>query len=98
MRKFLLSLTFAVISLSTYAQDILVRKNGDAENVKVMEVSPTEIKFKKSSNPNGPTFIEKRSDIYSVKYENGEVQTFGTKEEKNHKSRTFSSAYDEVKN
>lgn len=63
-------------SLSLNAQDILVKKSGDVEDVKVLEVSPTEIKYKKNSNPDGPVFIEKRSDIYSIKYQNGDVQTF----------------------
>ena len=63
-------------SFSLNAQDILVRKGGEIENVKVLEVSPTEVKFKKSNNPDGPIFIEKRSSLYSIKYQNGEVQTF----------------------
>lgn len=97
MRKFLLLLTFAVISLSTYAQDILVRKNGDAENVKVMEVSPTEVKYKKSSNLNGPIYIEKRTDIYSIKYGNGEVESFNTNEKNRLKLNPASSVYNDVK-
>ena len=46
------------------------------ENVKVLEVTPTEVKFKKFSNQNGPTFTERRSNLISVKYESGEVQKF----------------------
>lgn len=66
----------AASSLSMNAQDILVRKGGDVECVKVLEVTPTEVKFKKYNNQNGPTFIEYRSNLVSVKYENGEVQKF----------------------
>lgn len=76
MKKILLLAILAVSSLSLYAQDVLVRKGGDVENVKVLEVTPTEVKFKKANNIEGPTFTEKRSNLISVKYENGEVQKF----------------------
>ena len=67
---------FVLSFLSLHAQDILVRKGGEVENVKVLEVSPTEVRYKKSDNPDGPVFVEKRLNLYSVKYQNGEVQTF----------------------
>ncbi|MDE5560540.1 MAG: hypothetical protein K2J00_01870 [Bacteroidaceae bacterium] len=76
MKKILFVAAMAVSSLSMSAQDILVRKGGDVENVKVLEVTPTEVKFKKFNNQNGPTFTERRSNLISVKYENGEVQKF----------------------
>lgn len=76
MKKILFMAALAASSLSMSAQDILVRKGGDVENVKVLEVTPTEVKFKKFNNQNGPTFTERRSNLISVKYENGEVQKF----------------------
>ena len=76
MKQHHLVAIFALCSCSLHAQDILVRRGGEIENVKVLEVSPTEVKYKKSSNPDGPVFVEKRSNLYSVKYQNGEVQTF----------------------
>lgn len=76
MKKILFMAALAVSALSASAQDILIRKGGDVENVKVLEVTPTEVKFKKAGNPNGPTFTERRSNLISVKYENGEVQKF----------------------
>ena len=76
MKKTLFLITFAASTFSMHAQDILVHKNGKVENVKVLEVSPTEVKYKKSNNPDGPVFIENRSSLSSIKYQNGEVQTF----------------------
>lgn len=81
MKKILFAVIFAASTLSSNAQDILVRKGGEVENVKVLEVSPTEVKYKKSNNEDGPVFIEKRSNLYSVKYKNGEVQTFNDTQE-----------------
>lgn len=77
MKKTLFLIAFVASSFTMNAQDILVRKGGEVENVKVIEVSPTEVKYKKNSNPDGPVFIEKRSNIYSIKYQNGEVQSLG---------------------
>lgn len=73
--------SFAASTLSLNAQDILVRKGGEIENVRVLEVTPTEVKYKKSDNEDGPVFIEKRSNLYSVRYMNGELQTFNDKKE-----------------
>ena len=81
MKKILFAAIFATSTLSMNAQDILVRKGGEVENVKVLEVSPTEVKYRKSNNEDGPVFIEKRSNLYSVKYKNGEVQTFNDTQE-----------------
>ncbi len=76
MRKILFSVVLIASSLVANAQDVLVRKNGDVENVKVLEVTPTEVKYKKASNPDGPTFSDARSSLISVKYANGETQKF----------------------
>lgn len=83
MKKILFLIAFAASTFTINAQDILVKKGGIEENVKVLEVSPTEIKYKKSNNPDGPVFIEKRSEISSIKYENGEVQTFEESDNQN---------------
>ena len=76
MKKILFVAVLVASPISMNAQDIVVRKGGDVENVKVLEVTPTEVKFKKYNNQNGPTFVEYRSNLVSVKYENGEVQKF----------------------
>lgn len=76
MKLFLLMAIFVTCPIAVSAQDIPVRKSGEVENVKVLEVSPTEVKYKKSNNEDGPVFIEKRSNLFSVKYKNGEVQIF----------------------
>ena len=76
MKKIFFAVTLIVSSLSMNAQDILVWKGGEVENVKVLEVTPTEVRYKKANNLNGPSFTEKRSSLISVKYENGETQKF----------------------
>ena len=58
MRKMLLLL--ALVALKANAQDILTFKNGDVQLVKVLEISPTEVRYKKIDNLDGPVFIERR--------------------------------------
>ncbi|MFL5762925.1 MAG: hypothetical protein ACJ77K_03215 [Bacteroidia bacterium] len=67
----------AILSAAAcHAQDIITMKNGDEKSVKVIEVTPSEIKFKKSDNPDGPTYSEEKSRVFMVKYENGAKDVF----------------------
>lgn len=67
--------------LSTYsvsAQDVIVLNNQSADEIeaKVVEVSDTQIKYKKWSYQDGPTFTLDTSEIFVIKYQNGEKQRF----------------------
>ena len=59
------------------AQDKLTLNNGDEVNAKVLEITDSEIKFKKSDNLTGPTRVINKSDVFSIKYENGTKDFFG---------------------
>ena len=76
MKTTLFLLALIASSFSLQAQDIIVLKNEVIDNVKVLEVNPSEIKYKKSSNSDSLIFSEKRSDIQMIKYQNGDVRTF----------------------
>ena len=62
--------------MAAYAQDVIVKRDGSTILSKVLEVNPTNIKYKKFSNPNGPTYTVEKSEIMAVNYENGEKETF----------------------
>lgn len=69
--------------LSSYcimAQDIIVFEDGNEVQAKVTEVSSMEIKYKKFSNLNGPTYIAAISDVVRIDYENGEREIFDKSE------------------
>ncbi len=76
MRELLIILSF--ISLNVRAQDVIVKKDGSTILSKVLEVNVADIKYKKFSKPNGPTYSISKSDILSVNYENGEKDSFNT--------------------
>ena len=77
MKKLLLTICIAIAMLqATMAQDVIVTKQSERIDAKILEVSESTVKYKKQSNPTGPTFSISTSKIASVIYANGEVQTF----------------------
>lgn len=58
------------------AKDVIVTKDAEQIEAKIVEVSKTELKYKKANDPDGPTFIISTDDISTVVYENGDIQTY----------------------
>ncbi len=75
------------------AQDIIVKKDGTSIHAKVLDITPNDIKYKKWSNLEGPTYTVLASEIQKIIYKNGDVDNFNAKEEVNIKtlSNTVSS-------
>lgn len=72
-----LILLFLVMpGMSAKAQDVLVKKDGSTIIAKVLEVNPSDIKYKKVSNPNGPTYTIYKKELLAINYENGDKETF----------------------
>ena len=76
MKRITLFAMLLVFASSIFAQDIITLKTGDEINAKVVEVGSTEIKYKKWNNQDGPTYVMNVSDVFSVKYQNGEKDVF----------------------
>ncbi|MBQ9671270.1 MAG: hypothetical protein IJV34_00270 [Prevotella sp.] len=74
--KALLSLALFTGTTTAFAQDVIVKHDGSTILSKVTEIGVTEVKYKKFSNQNGPTYSILKSDILSINYENGEKETF----------------------
>ena len=72
---------FLLISLSCLinnlrSQDILVYKNGDEVQAKVIEVFDDNIKYKKWGNLDGPSYTAIKKDVLMIKYQNGSKDVF----------------------
>lgn len=80
MKKFItfVFLIALAMGIQVLAEDVLVFRNGDILNCIVIEITKTEIKYKKMSNPNGPIHSVDKSNILSIKFENGEIEKFNT--------------------
>lgn len=64
----------AFIGVNASAQDVIVKRNGEELQCKILEVSKNEVKYKRWTNQDGPSFAEKKSEIFMIKYENGEKE------------------------
>ncbi|MCQ2188529.1 MAG: hypothetical protein MJZ00_01240 [Paludibacteraceae bacterium] len=72
-RLFLVLASMASIA-STLAQDVIVKRDGEEIQCKILEVSTNKVKYKQWKNQSGPTFVEKKSDVLMLKYENGQKE------------------------
>ncbi len=80
--KLIKGLTTACLLLIVFsplrAQDLLTLKNGEEINVKVTEITDDDIKFKRTDNLEGPLRIYKKTEVFSIKYENGTKVVFNS--------------------
>lgn len=70
----LLSAILILAFVSASAQDVILMRNGDEIQCKLLEISKNEVKYKRWTNQDGPTFTEKKDNIFMLKYENGEKE------------------------
>lgn len=82
MKKLVVTLFVAMIAIVAQAQDVIVKKDGSTILSSVIEVSDTQVKYKKHSNPKGPTYSVNVSELISINYQNGDKDTFNTPEPK----------------
>ena len=77
MKKIITSFiaTFLIANL-LFSQDVLTKKTGDDIKAKVLEVTTTEVKYKKFDNLNGPIFSILKSELLLIRYENGSKDVF----------------------
>lgn len=67
-----------IFAMMSFAQDVIVKKDGTTILSKVTELSDTEVKYKKYSNLNGPTYSVNVIDLQCINYENGDKDTFNS--------------------
>jgi hypothetical protein len=71
MKKLLFTLFACVMFFASQAQDILIKRNGDELEVKVLEINLDEIRYKRFDNLEGPTISIAKNEVFMIKYENG---------------------------
>ncbi|MDR1155238.1 MAG: hypothetical protein LBL04_11055 [Bacteroidales bacterium] len=77
MKQVILTLIIVLSGLqSILAQDIIVRKDGSEVQAKVLEVTPDQIKYQRSDNPDGPAYTENKNRLLKIKYANGLEDVF----------------------
>ena len=63
-------------SCNAFSQDIITKKSGEDILAKIMEVSESEIKYRKFESQEGPIFVLKLSSILMIRYEDGTKDIF----------------------
>jgi hypothetical protein len=71
-----LTLFFFMVTSLSYSQDIILQKNGSKISSKILEVTLSDIKYKKFENLDGPVYIISKKSIISITYQNGSIDDF----------------------
>jgi hypothetical protein len=69
-----LSCLFAITNC--ISQDIITKKNGEDIQAKVVEITTSDIKYRKFDNLDGPLFTMLKSDVLMIRYSNGSKDIF----------------------
>jgi hypothetical protein len=78
-----LVLLIALISARTaFSQDIITKTNGDEIKAKVIEVEAERVKYRKWENTDGPLYNLPKTEIFMIKYSNGEKEIFSAAQAK----------------
>lgn len=74
MKRLLLAATLllaALLARPAAAQDLLTHRDGTEVLVKVLEITPELVKYRRFDNPEGPLISVRKSDVFRLKYANG---------------------------
>ncbi len=75
-KSILLLITAICMVFTTAAQDLIIKKDTSKIEAKVLEISRDAVRYKRFSNPEGPTYVLPVADIYYIQYANGEKEYF----------------------
>jgi len=67
-----------IYSCNLLSQDVITKINGDEILAKVLEINPSDIKYKRFDNLEGPIYTINKTEVFSIKYPNGSKEMFNT--------------------
>lgn len=71
-----LFVSLMLFAVSVNAQDVVVLRDGNLLNAKVIEITETTIRYKKWENIDGPTYLLSKEMVLAINYENGTKDVF----------------------
>lgn len=74
MKRTILAAALICWAAGSLAQDQLYKTDNTRILVKVLEVGPSDIKYKMFDNVSGPTYVENKKNVSLIIYQNGEHQ------------------------
>ena len=79
-----LYILFLVTSITNlYSQDIILKKNGETIDSKIIEIGIDKIKYHKYSNLSGPVFVILKEDVTNITFENGDIEMISASNKSN---------------
>ena len=69
--KQLLAFLFLLCTVSVSAQDVIVKKDGSTIVCRIVELTSSEITYKKWNDQNGSNYVMNRADASTINYQNG---------------------------
>jgi hypothetical protein len=82
MKKAFILFCSAILLNNLKAQDTIIKNSGDTVLAKITEIASGQIKYKRSNFPDGPSYLELKSDIVMIRYASGLKESFETQEQK----------------
>lgn len=80
-RFFLFFVTALLFSSMVHAKDIITHKDGHEIEVKVLEVTNNDVKYRLFDEPDGAIYTVRKSDILMIRYESGRNEVFNNNSE-----------------
>ena len=74
MKRIFFTIWAMFFAVSAFCADVIITTKSEKLEVKIVEISSTEVKYKKINNLQGPTFVLSTNDINTIMYANGDVQ------------------------
>ena len=76
MKALFLFLSGILLTINVYCQDIITTNNGNEIKAKVIEISPTTVKYKITDSTDLQVFFIEKSMVFMIKYQNGSKDIF----------------------
>ncbi len=80
MHRFFFLFLFIIWNVSLSGQDIINLKDGNEIYAKVLKIGENEVEYRKFSNLEGPIYTKNKAEIVSIKYQNGSLDNFSSKD------------------
>ena len=77
MRFLIVCFTMLVAVGTAKAQDIITFRDGKQVEANIIEITQTEIKYKKFRNPDGPLYTIGKHQVETITYSYGEIEEYG---------------------
>lgn len=78
MKNFALLFIGLLLCQYSFSQDVILKNDGATILAKVMEVTTSEVKYKRFENLEGPTYSILKNELSNITYENGTKDVFSS--------------------